>query len=174
MSARIIHPISDYLAESKFSYAEIDANREEIARGISIKLSMAFRKLGFDITDFRIEGTDFDEDTLKRINRIADLTAEAHAAKAVGLDYAKVQQLEAMREAARNEGGGAGIGMGMGAGIGLGQSMSQTITENLSKPTPSKADDSMVKLTQLKKMFAAELITEQEYSAKKQNILDQM
>ncbi len=107
MSARIIHPISDYLAESKSSYAEIDANREEIARGISIKLSMAFRKLGFDITDFRIEGTDFDADTLKRINRIADLTAEPQAANAVGLDYAKIKPLEAMREAARNEGGGA-------------------------------------------------------------------
>ena len=174
MSARIIHPISDYLAESKYSYAEIDANREEIARGISIKLSMAFRKLGFDITDFRIEGTDFDEDTLRRINRIADLTAEAQAAKAVGLDYAKVQHLEAMREAARNEGGGAGIGMGMGAGIGLGQSMSQAMTENVSTPTPAKADDPMAKLTQLKKMFEAKLITEQEYSAKKQDILDQM
>ncbi|NOR69876.1 MAG: SPFH domain-containing protein [Methylomarinum sp.] len=174
MSARIIHPISDYLAESKFSYAEVDANREEIARGISIKLSMAFRKLGFDITDFRIEGTDFDEDTLKRINRIADLTAEAQAAKAVGLDYAKVQQLEAMREAARNEGGGAGIGMGMGAGIGLGQTMAQTMTEQNTAQPQAKADDPMAKLSQLKKMFEAELITEQEYSSKKQSILDQL
>jgi hypothetical protein len=34
-----------------------------------------------------IEGTDFDEDTLKRINRVANLSAEAQAAEAVGLDY---------------------------------------------------------------------------------------
>jgi membrane protease subunit (stomatin/prohibitin family) len=174
MSARIIHPISDYLAESKFSYAEIDANREEIARGISTKLSIAFGKLGFDITDFRIEGTDFDENTLNRINRIADLTAEAQAAQAVGLDYAKVQQLEAMREAARNEGGGAGLGMGMGAGIGLGQSMAQTMTESSSTQNNTTADDPMTKLAQLKKMFKAELITEKEYASKKQNILDKM
>lgn len=175
MSARIIHPISDYLAESQFSYAEIDSNREEIAQGISIKLSMAFRKLGFDITDFRIEGTDFDEDTLKRINRIADLTAEAQAAQAVGLDYAKVQQLEALREAARNEGGGAGIGMGMGAGIGLGQNMAQTMTQqNTTANTQATANDAIAKLTQLKNMFEAELITEEEYSTKKQEILGQM
>ena len=176
MSARIIHPISDYLAESKYSYAEIDANREEIAQGISIKLSIAFRKLGFDITDFRIEGTDFDENTLKRINRIADLTAEAQAAKAVGLDYAKIQQLEAMREAARNEGGGAGLGMGMGAGIGLGQSMAQSMNEQNTAPPTAQAQssDPMAKLKQLKTMFEAELITEQEYSTKKQQILDKM
>ena len=174
MSARILHPISDYLAESKFSYAEIDANREEIAQGISIKLSMAFRKLGFDITDFRIDGTDFDQETLNRINRIAELTAEAHAAKAVGLDYAKVQQLEAMREAARNEGGGAGLGMGMGAGIGLGQSMAQSINTQGTTQSSTRVGDLMTKLAQLKKMFEADLITEQEYATKKQEILDQL
>ncbi len=175
MSARIIHPVSDYLAESQYSYAEIDANREEIAHGISIKLSMTFRKLGFDITDFRIEGTDFDDQTLKRINRIADLTAEAQAAQAVGLDYAKVQQLEALREAARNEGGGAGMGMGLGAGIGFGQNMAHSMSSNISAPQTTRTDkDPMTKLAQLKKMFEAELISEAEYSAKKQQILDHL
>lgn len=173
MSARIVHPISDYLAECQYSYTEIDANREEIARGISIKLSIAFRKLGFDITDFRIEGTDFDEETIKRINRIADLTAEAHAAQAAGLDYAKLQHLEAMREAARNEGGGAGIGMGLGAGIGFGQSIAQTLNEQ-SPSQSTNVDDPMAKLAQLKKLFSAELISEAEYSAKKQEILDKL
>ncbi|MCK4843173.1 MAG: SPFH domain-containing protein [Methylococcales bacterium] len=172
LSTRIIHPISDYLAECKFSFAEIDANREEISLGISNQLTIVFRKLGFEITDFRIEGTDFDEGTLTRINRIADLTAEAQAAKAVGLDYTKLQQLEAMREAARNEGGGAGLGMGMGAGIGLGQTMAQTMSESNTKQT--KSDDAMEKLRQLKKMYDADLITEQEYSAKKQEILERL
>jgi membrane protease subunit (stomatin/prohibitin family) len=174
MSARIIHTISDYLAESQYSYAEIDSQREEIAQGISIKLSIAFRKLGFDITDFRIEGTDFDDETQQRINRIADLVAESHAAKAAGLDYTRLQQLEAMREAARNEGGGAGLGMGMGAGIGLGQSMAQTLNEHATAQPPSEQDEAMSKLSQLKKMFEAELITEQEYLAKKQQVLDRL
>ncbi len=172
MSARIIHPIADYLAENQYSYAEIDSKREEIAHGISIKLSMAFRKLGFDITDFRIEGTNFDADTLQRIKRIADLTAEAQAAKAVGLNYADMQKLDAMREAASNEGGGAGMGMGLGAGIGLGQAMSQGLSDIAS--TPSENNDMMAKLTQLKKMFEADLITEQEYADKKHKILDSL
>ncbi len=174
MSARILLPINDYLAESKFSFADIDANLEEIAQGISIKLSITFRKLGFDVTDFRIEGTNFDDETLKRINRISDLTAEHQAAKAVGLDYAKVQQLEAMREAARNEGGGAGIGMGMGAGIGFGQNMAQSFSQQNSSPVPDKINDTMEKLVQLKKFFEADLISKEEYSTKKQEIMDQM
>jgi len=178
MSNRLVHPLSDFLAESRYSYAEIDAKREEIASGMDAKLQQEFHKLGFDITDFRIEGTNFDEQTLKRINRIADLSAEAQAAAAVGLDYAHMQQLEAMREAARNEGGGAGLGMGLGAGMGMGQSMANTMSAGFGAPetqsTASVASDPMQKLAQLKKMFQAELISEQEYSAKKKEILDSM
>ncbi|NOQ35198.1 MAG: SPFH domain-containing protein, partial [Methylococcaceae bacterium] len=104
----------------------------------------------------------------------ADLTAEAQAAQAVGLDYASIQQLEAMREAARNEGGAAGIGVGLGAGMGLGQNMAQAF-QNLQHPQQAPqaaADDPMVKLEKLKKMYEAQFITEDEYKAKKQQILD--
>ncbi len=74
-----------------------------------------------------------------------------------------------MREAARNEGGGAGLGMG--AGIGLGQSMAQSLNEQATGK-PVNNEDPMAKLTQLKKMFDAELITEAEYQAKKLDILE--
>ncbi|MGR9012581.1 MAG: SPFH domain-containing protein [Gammaproteobacteria bacterium] len=167
MSARMIHPISDFLAVSRFTYTDIDANRNEIAEGLNEQLAAVFTKLGFEITDFRIEGTNFDDETLKRINRIADLTAEAQAAQAVGLDYASVQQLEAMREAARNESGTAGIGVGIGAGMGLGQNMAQAFQHK-----PQGADDTVAKLEQLKKMHDAQLITAEEYAAKKQQLLD--
>jgi len=166
--ARLSQPLSDFLATRQFGYIDIDANREEIAAGVRGKLAPVFAELGFEITDFRIEGTDFDEDTLKRINRIADMTAEAQAAQAVGLDYAKVQQLEALREAARNEAGGAGMGMGLGAGISFGQNIAQAMSSNHSNP----ATDPVEKLAQLKKMFEAELISADEYAAKKKAILD--
>ena len=49
----------------------------------------------FILSDFRIEGTVFDDDTMKRINRIADMSAEAQAANAAGVSYAQLQQLQA-------------------------------------------------------------------------------
>ena len=73
MSERIIHPLSDFLAESKYSYADIDDSRNEISDGVSAKLNVDFDKLGFEMTDFRAEGTSFDDETLTRINRIATL-----------------------------------------------------------------------------------------------------
>ncbi len=178
MNTRLIQPLSDYLAEAKFSYAEIDANREEIASDIARKLFPEFEKLGFEITDFRIEGTAFDEDTIGRINRIADVSAEARAAQAAGLNYAQIQQLEAMREAARNEGGAAGIGMGVGAGMGFGQMMSGAMADPTRSASPGASgagtQDPLTTLRQLKEMHETGLITEEEYTAKKQEILGRM
>ena len=170
LGARLSLPLTDFLATSHYGYLDIDANREEISLGVKEKLAIVFAELGFEITDFRIEGTDFDEETLKRVNRIADMTAEAQAAQAVGLDYAKLQQLEALRDAAKNEGGGAGMGMGLGAGISFGQNIAQMMTTNNS---PALSDP-MEKLAQLKKMLAAELISAEEYAAKKKEVLDSL
>jgi membrane protease subunit (stomatin/prohibitin family) len=180
MVDRIIQPLSDFLAEAKFSYGDIDANREEIAQGIAAKLQVDFEKLGFEITDFRVEGTGFDEDTMRRINRIADMTAEAQAAQAVGLNYAQVQQLDAMKDAAKNEGGGAGMGMGLGAGIGFGQMMAGVMGNNMTQPQQPQqtqqpntdGDDSMARLQKAKKLLDAGLITQQEYDEKKAQILN--
>jgi membrane protease subunit (stomatin/prohibitin family) len=179
MSERIIHPLTDFFAENRFSYAEIDAHREEIGFGVSDKLNADFVKLGFEMTDFRIEGTDFDEETRKRINRIADISTETQAAQSAGINFTQLQQLEAMREAARNEGGGAGAGMGLGAGIGLGQSMAQAIqggfrTGSSSQQTnpDSVSEDITGKLTKLKKLYETNLISGQEYSSKKQELLE--
>ncbi|WP_150049431.1 MULTISPECIES: SPFH domain-containing protein [Methylomonas] len=173
ISARIVQPISDYLAECGYSFAQIDANREEIARGIGIKLAMASRKLGFAIGDFRIEGTDFDDDTLRRINRIADVTAENQAARAAGVDYAELQRLEAVRDAARNESGAAGAGVSLGAGVALGQSMLQG-TQSSATPPGADQDDISVKLAKLKQLYQAQLISDAEYAAKKQELLEKL
>ncbi|MEQ9565505.1 MAG: SPFH domain-containing protein [Pseudomonadales bacterium] len=176
MSDRILHPLSDYLAEMKHSYNEIDAFRDEIGEGMRERLDQEFDKLGFTVTDFRIEGTAFDDNTLERINRIADVTAESAAAKAAGMDYAGLQHLEALREAARNEGGAAGAGVGIGAGIGLGQAMTEKMTQQMQDAEViSKEEKPLInKLNKLKEMCDADLITEEEYATKKQEILDQL
>jgi len=61
--------------------------------------------------------------------------------------------------------------MGLGAGISFGQNLAQAMN-NPSANAGNVADDPMAKLAQLKKMFAAELISAEEYAAKKKAILD--
>lgn len=181
MVSRIMSPMADLFAESGFSYAEIDKNRDELSAGITTKIAPDFEKLGFTLQDFRIEGTNFDEDTQRRINRIADMTAEAQAANAVGLNYAQMQQLDAMKAAASNEGGMAGMGMGMGAGMQFGNMMAGAMGGQMMNnqaqgggQAAPPAEDPMEKLGKLKKMLDAGLITQEEYDAKKADILANM
>ena len=178
MSDRILHPLGDFLAENKYGYNDIDAKRNEIGDGMAKHLDHEFDKFGFCITDFRIEGTSFDADTLERINRVAAISAEAAAAKAAGLGYRELQQIEALREAARNEGGAAGAGVGIGAGISLGQDMMGQMNAPAAAPSapPSETGGESIvdKLSKLKKLFEAELITDNEYKAKKAELLAQL
>ncbi len=133
---RIITPLADLFAESGFSYAEIDKQRVELSKRLREMLASEFSQLGFELTDFRIENTDFDDDTKGRISRISDKIADAHAIKAMGdidgnsmRNYAAVEQLNALKAAANNPSGTAGLGVGMGAGIGLGQNISQMMSQ---------------------------------------------
>jgi membrane protease subunit (stomatin/prohibitin family) len=141
---------------------------------MSEKLSGVFTELGFTLTDFRIEGTSFDDDTLRRINRIADLTAEAQAAEAAGLNYSQMQQLEAMRDAAKNEGGGAGMGMGLGAGMSFGNMMANSMTDGNAPSGQQGGSDITERLSQLKSLADGGLITPEEYETKKREILKEL
>jgi membrane protease subunit (stomatin/prohibitin family) len=165
LTARMIQPLANLFAQAKFTFTEIDSNRSEVSLKLRALLDQEFTQLGFSLTDFRIEGTSFDEDTMKRINRIADMTAESQAANSAGVSYAQLQQLEAMKEAAKNP-GGAGMIMGIGVGSGLGQGLAGGIAG-----IGNGDEDPTLKLRKLKEMVTQGLITAEEYEVKKKEIL---
>lgn len=143
---RMLTPLTDLMAESGFSYIEVDKNRVELSDQLFTGLKEILTKLGFELTDFRIENTDFDDETRARIGKIADKIAEAQAVSAMGQidangmrNYAAVEQLAALRDAAKNEGGIAGLGVGIGAGVGLGQAMGGAFTQPAQQPQQSQA-----------------------------------
>jgi len=64
------------------------------------------------------------------------------------------------------------MGVGLGAGVGMGQAMAGMIG-NINAPQAA-VDDPVTKLTKLKQMLDNNLINQQEYDTKKQQILAQM
>lgn len=166
LSSRIIQPMTNVFAHSAFTYTEIDSHRTELALSLNSTLNQEFTNLGFTLVDFRIEGTSFDDDTMKRINRIADLTAESQAAGAAGVSYAQLQQLQALRDAAKNP-GGAGMVMGMGVGMGMGQQMGAVGAAGF-------AEDPASRLKKLSDLLTQNLISKEEFEAKKKQILEKI
>ncbi len=168
--SRVTQPITDYLANAKFSYVDIDSNLNTIATEAKEKTKQIFTDLGFEILDFRIEGSQFDKETLDRIAKISDVQAEVLAAKIAGINYTEHQQLQAMRDAANNQAGGAGILMGMNTGTATSNLMNQGTSQQ--QQTSQQTESPMDKLKKLKELFDMELISETEYAEKKKAILD--
>ena len=129
--------------------------------------------MGLTLTDFRIDAATFDTETMARINSIAAMTAEKQAAQEVDLDYVGMQKLAALRDAARNEGGLAGAGLQLGAGVQLAKDVFSDVRSNPAA-TPPQETDAGTRLQKLKKLRADELISEEEYQQKKQEILSQL
>lgn len=168
INSRLVHPMSDMFARSKISYNHIDEQREELGDILREKLDKEFHELGFTLSDFRIEGTDFDDDTKKRIGKIADTKATHFAAKSVGVSYKDMRRLDALEDAANNDGGAAGVLLGAGAGGVVAPELSKPFSANEEKQTTTQ------RLQHLKDLFEAELITEKEYEGKKKSILEEI
>ncbi len=169
--SRITQNITDYLANAKFSYVDIDSNLNSIAEEVRIKTKSVFNDLGFEVIDFRMEGTQFDKETLDRIAKISDVQAQVLSAKIAGIDYTEHQKLQAMRDAANNQTGNAGIIMGMNTGVGASNLMNSDANQQANS---QQEENPMGRLKKLKELFEMELITETEYTEKKKNILDSM
>ncbi|MBZ4190110.1 SPFH domain-containing protein [Niabella beijingensis] len=167
---RIPQLIATALSERRYSYQEIDAQLHYIAQQLLRILNESFTTLGLQLTDFRITGTQFDEKTQERIGRVADISTDVKAAGQAGLDYADLEKLRALRDAARNEGGLAGAGVQFGAGMELGKKLNQQTDDILSKSNT----DTVEKLRKLKLLLDENIITPAEFEEKKKELLGQL
>ena len=167
---RIPQLITETLAENKYSYQEIDAKLPQIASQTQEKLNFDYQKLGLKLSDFRINGTQFDKETQERIGKVADISADLIAAEKAGLDYVALEKLRALRDAARNEGGLASAGLQLGVGMELGKAFNLNKEEFLGKGD----EDDMRKLKKLKLLLDENIITTQEYELKRNEILSKL
>lgn len=159
--------LSSALAQSGVSYQHIDAQLPQLSNTIKEQINIETVQLGFELTDFKLNGTIFDDGTKERIGKIADITADAFAAKENGLTYVELEKLKALRDAARNEGGLAGAGLQLGVGMELGKTFDTAKDQHLN----ADAVDPVTKLKQLKLLLDENIITQEEFETKKKEWL---
>ncbi|MBS9775799.1 MAG: SPFH domain-containing protein [Fusobacterium sp.] len=158
--SRITQPITDYLANAKFSYVDIDSNLNNIATNLKEKSREIFEGLGFELLDFRIEGTQFDKETLDRINEVSEVQADVKSSSIAGIDYVEMQKLKALKDAAKNQGS-----IGVLTGVNLIQNTNAEIKEN--------KKDIKSKLLKLKELLDLDLISKEEFDEKKKKLLEE-
>jgi len=169
--SRLPQQLISHLAQAKLSYLQIDAELNTLSEALKEKLNVEFNNLGFSLKDFKIQGTSFDKDTQHRVGKIADITAESRAAAEGGLTYIEIEKLKALRDAARNEGGLAGAGLQLGFGMEMGK----VLDDKKEEMTAYNANtDPVVQLQKLKLLFDEQILTKEEFDAKKKEILSKM
>lgn len=171
ITGRIAPELTSFLAQSAWSYRDIDARLAELSEGTKERINRTIEELGLELTDFRIESTTFDAETQERIERIAGMTTEALSAAEVGLDYVELEKLRALRDAAKNEGGLAGAGLQVGAGLELSKSLMQ---QKDSIVSGNEGEDPTTQLKKLKLLLDEEIITPEEFESKKKEILSRI
>ena len=170
ITERILQLVANVINEKRYSYTEIGGKLDDIAHDIAAKINNEYTEMGLCLTDFRIVGTQFDEQTQERIGRVADISADIKAAEQAGLSYTELEKLRALRDAARNEGGLAGTGLQLGVGMELGRKFNEQ-TDNFISAGNSDAAE---KLRKLKILLDEEIISQADFDTKKQEILSKM
>lgn len=171
IQSRIPQLLSSYLSGSKIPFTRIDSELNGIALEMKSQLEVEFAKLGTVLTDFRVEGNSFDEETESRIGRVADVSADAMAAAKGGLSYYELEKLRALRDAAKNEGGMAGAGIALGAAMNMGKVFHDKIDEVIQ---PAAGKDPVEQLKTLKLLLDEQIITQEEFDQKKKEYLKQL
>lgn len=170
ITERILQLVANVINEKRYSYTEIDGKLDDIAHDIAAKINNEYTEMGLCLTDFRIVGTQFDEQTQERIGRVADISADIKAAEQAGLSYTELEKLRALRDAARNEGGLAGTGLQLGVGMELGKKFNEQTDGFISAGNSDAAE----KLRKLKILLDEEIISQADFDTKKQEILSKM
>ncbi|MFV0540649.1 MAG: SPFH domain-containing protein [Aestuariibaculum sp.] len=162
--------IATLLSKNQYSYLQIDQEQLGISQDLQPIIAEEMATIGLEVTDFKILGTHFLPETQKHIQKIADIQSDKFAAEDVGLTYEELQKLEALRDAARNEGGLAGAGVGLGAGMELGKGFTSAFNgKETNAATPR--EDVFLLIEQLKSLFDKGILTEAEFTTKKQELL---
>lgn len=197
-SQYLVSALTDAFASLQKPFQELPRYLRELGIGVRAQLAPEFATLGLDITDVSVNSVSTTEEIQATLNRNAaiasELAAKAQGARLLaqaGTSYQQVGMTDAMKVMAANpgaaEGGGGGANpMSTGVNLGLAMMMPQMMAEMMRNPqmnptanpggvtavtTPT---DIVGKLKTLKELLDAQIISQEEFDAKKAELMAQL
>ena len=184
----MLQHISDAVAQSGVPFLDLAANQIEFAKQLQEATAAEFVKLGLVLASVTVQNVSLPEELQKILDQKIGMGM-------VGGDMGKFMQYQtaqAIPEFAKGAAGGGGGGvvgdaMGLGAGVALGQVMAQQLGQGLQGGAQAGAaaaaaaaagairpDEVMATLEKLAELKAKGILTEEEFSAKKAELLKKL
>lgn len=166
--------LSGVIARGEASILQVSALMTELSNEASRDISDELSKFGVNLVNFNIESINIPDEEMTKIQDVFAKTLEAKELSKieVGGAFAAVKSFEVLNNAATNQSDGSlgamlGAGIGLGAGLPIGGQLGQQL--NVS---PDKSEeDSTDKLRKLKALLDEGLITQEQFDAKRDQIL---
>lgn len=159
------------MASNNFSFVQMQANKSEFVAALMPAIKDYFDQFGLEITNFSIQSITLPEELREYLNKNTQMNM-------VG-DLQRFQQFQmgvAMGHAGEGNGGGMESGMNMAGGMMMANMMMQNMQQQQAQPSgqqaaPASKDDIMKTLKDLADLKTAGIITEEEFAAKKAELL---
>ncbi len=179
----VLQHLSDAIAQSGIPFLDLAANQIEFAKALSTELTPAFAAIGLKLEGMTVQNVSLPEELQKILDQKIGMGM-------VGNDMGKFMQYQtaqAIPKFAEGGGGGgsgiAGDAMGLGAGVALGQVLAQNLQQGLQGGANAaaaaagaaiKPEDIMATLEKLGELKAKGILTDEEFSAKKAELLKKL
>ena len=179
LRGQMLQHISDAVASSGVAFLDLAANQVEFAKALQEATAPAFAALGLKLETVTMQSISLPEELQKILDQKIGMGM-------VGGDMGKFMQYQTAQAIPKfaegsGQGGVAGDAMGLGAGVALGQVMAQQLSQGLhgqpaaaAAPVGVRPDEVMATLEKLADLKAKGIVTQDEFDAKKAELLKKL
>jgi membrane protease subunit (stomatin/prohibitin family) len=179
----MLQHLSDAVAQSGVPFLDLAANQVEFATQIQAACAPAFANLGLSLDSVTVQNVSLPDELQKILDQKIGMGMVGQNMGAF-MQYQTAQSIPKFAETAGEGGGGiAGSAMGLGAGVALGQVLAGQLAQGLGTATataaaashePAPVQDVMALLEKLGELKAKGILTEDEFAAKKTELLKKL
>ncbi len=182
LRALMVQHLSDAVAQSGLPFLDLAANQVEFAARLLAATAADFEKIGLKLETVTVQNVSLPEELQKVLDQKIGMGMVGNDMGKF-MQYQTAQSIPKFAEGAAGSGGAGGGGgvigdaMGLGAGVALGQVMAQQLSQGLqgaaAAPTV-KPDEVMATIEKLADLKAKGILTDEEFSAKKAELLKKL
>ena len=183
----VLQNISNAIASSGVPFLDLAANQVMFADALTQTLQPAFARIGLKLEGLTVQNLSLPEELQKVLDQKIGM-GMVGGDMGKFMQYQTAQAIPKFAEGAGGGGGGiAGDAMGLGAGVALGQVLAQNLQQGLqgggapaasAQPAPAaagvKPEDVMATLEKLGELKAKGILTQEEFDAKKAELLKKL
>ena len=180
----MLQHISDAVAQSGVPFLDLAANQVEFAKQLQDATAAEFSKLGLVLHSVTVQSVSLPEELQKILDQKIGM-GMVGGDMGKFMQYQTAQAIPKFAEGAAGGGGVVGDAMGLGAGVALGQVMAQQLGQGLqgggaaaataaAAAVGLKPDEVMATIEKLADLKAKGILTEDEFTAKKAELLKKL